>query len=244
MNKDSNVYDNDEFFKSYSLMERSVYGLESAGEWPQFKQLIPDLKEKNVLDLGCGYGWHCRYAAENGAAEITGIDQSRKMIEEAVRRTNDDRITYRVCELLEYEYPKSSFDLVISNLVLHYIEDLDDIYHKIYETLKDEGIFLFNIEHPVFTSCDKQEWCDCGRWPVSGYFHPGKRKTIFLNHEVEKYHHTLTQIIDGLLKQGFIIEAVQEVAPPEQWRDKMPEEMERPMMLLVRAKKTEILSLT
>ena len=60
MNKDSNVYDNDEFFKSYSLMERSVYGLESAGEWPQFKQLIPDLKEKNVLDLGCG---ECRMTA-------------------------------------------------------------------------------------------------------------------------------------------------------------------------------------
>ena len=51
------------------------------------------------------------------------------------------------------------------------------------------------------------------------------------------YHHTLTQILNGLLKIGFVIEAVEEAMPPAQWRDQMPEEMKRPMMLLVRTRK-------
>lgn len=43
-------------------MPRSVNGLEGAGEWPTLKALLPEFKQENVLDLGCGFGWHCRYA--------------------------------------------------------------------------------------------------------------------------------------------------------------------------------------
>lgn len=37
-------------------MDRSQKGLAGAGEWYQFQALFPDLKNKKVLDLGCGYG--------------------------------------------------------------------------------------------------------------------------------------------------------------------------------------------
>jgi hypothetical protein len=58
-----------------------------------------------------------------------------------------------------------------------------------------------------------------------------------LGYEVRKQHHTLTQILGGLLKVGFRLDAVEEAMPPEEWRDQMPDEMRRPMMLLVRAGK-------
>jgi SAM-dependent methyltransferase len=29
-----------------------------------------------VLDLGCGFGWHCRFARERGATGVVGIDLS------------------------------------------------------------------------------------------------------------------------------------------------------------------------
>lgn len=45
-------------------MSRSQQGLAGAGEWETLKKLLPDFKEKRVLDLGCGYGWHCIYAME------------------------------------------------------------------------------------------------------------------------------------------------------------------------------------
>ena len=72
---------------------------------------------------------------------------------------------------------------------------------------------------------------------MTDYYSPGERTTDFLGHEVKKYHHTLTQILGDLLQTGFVIEAVEEAMPPMEWRNQMPEEMKRPMMLLVRAKK-------
>ena len=232
-----NQYDNPEFFAEYAKMSRSQYGLEGAGEWHQLEPMFPELSGKAVLDLGCGYGWHCKYAADHGAASVLGIDQSARMIEEAKRRNAGEGIEYRVCDLLEFSYPEETYDLVVSNLVLHYLEDLDGIYQRIHQTLKPGGMFLFNIEHPTFTAGVNQQFAADGTWPVTDYYYPGKRTTNFLGYEVKKYHHTLTQILNGLLKIGFVIEAVEEATPPEQWRDQMPEEMKRPMMLLVRARK-------
>ena len=65
-----NKYDDDVFFNKYKEMNRSVQGLEGAGEWSQLKQLLPDFEGKRVLDLGCGYGWHCIYAALQKAASV------------------------------------------------------------------------------------------------------------------------------------------------------------------------------
>jgi len=232
-----NQYDNPDFFAAYAQMSRSRFGLAGAGEWNQLKSLFPNVQGKTVLDLGCGYGWHCGYAAGHGAASVLGIDQSECMIREAQLRNPGENITYRICDLLEFEYPAQSFDVVVSNLVLHYIEDLDKVYQRIRQTLRPGGIFLMNIEHPTFTAGVHQRFSGDGCWPVDNYFYTGERVTDFLGHEVRKQHHTLTQILGGLIKAGFILEAVEEAMPPEEWRGQMPEEMRRPMMLLVKAAK-------
>ena len=52
-------------------MDRSKKGLDGAGEWKTLENMLPDFQGKKVLDLGCGYGWHCEYAADHGAAEVT-----------------------------------------------------------------------------------------------------------------------------------------------------------------------------
>ena len=51
-----NRYDNEEFFKKYSQMSRSVLGLKGAGEWKALEKILPDFSAKTVLDLGFGYG--------------------------------------------------------------------------------------------------------------------------------------------------------------------------------------------
>ena len=232
-----NHYDNPEFFAAYAQMSRSQHGLDSAGEWHQLQPLFPDMNGKDVLDLGCGYGWHCKYAAAHGARSVLGIDRSEMMIAEAKKRNAVPGLTYRVCSLQDYEYPAAAYDLVVSNLVLHYVEDLDAVYRCIHETLRTGGVFLMNIEHPTFTAGVNQQFAKDGTWPVDDYYYPGLRKTVFLDHEITKYHHTLTQILGGLLKAGFRIEAVEEAMPPEEWRAGMPDEMRRPMMLLVKAVK-------
>ena len=218
-------------------MARSQQGLSGAGEWHLLEPLFPDLAGKSVLDLGCGYGWHCKYAADHGAKRVLGIDQSALMIAEAKKHNAAESITYRVCGLLDYEYPMAEYDLVLSNLVLHYVENLSLVYRRIHETLRPGGVFLMNIEHPTFTAGVNQQFAKDGTWPVDNYYYPGERQTDFLGHCITKYHHTLTQILNGLIRAGFSIDAVEEAMPPEDWRALMPDEMRRPMMLLVKAAK-------
>lgn len=239
-----NIYDDNDFYEAYAAMPRSRDGLKAAGEWHQLQPLFPDLKDKKVLDLGCGYGWHCKYAVQMGASEVLGIDSSEKMLKRAKTDNADQRITYRVCGIDEYVYPENAYDLVISNLVLHYIKNLEEVYQKVYQTLKSGGHFLFNIEHPSFTAGVNQDWVydDNGKplyWPIDQYYYTGERETLFLGQKVIKQHHTLTQILNPLLQVGFQLEVIEEVMPPEDMMTQpgMPDEMRRPMMLLVKAVK-------
>lgn len=239
-----NIYDNKHFFDQYAQMSRSQLGLEGAGEWHQLRKLFPPLAGKKVLDLGCGYGWHCRFAAKQNAEAVLGIDQSERMIAEAQKRNPEEQITYRICDLEAYEYPQQEWEVVVSNLVLHYIEDLNQIFRKIYETLKPGGTFIFNIEHPVFTAGVGQDWIysekqEILHWPLDNYFMEGKRDTTFLGCQVEKQHHTLTSIVRGLLAAGFVLEDLEEAKPSEEMMELpgMKDELRRPMMLLVRAGK-------
>ena len=238
-----NPYDDPALFAAYAGMERSRRGLAGAAEWEQLRALLPPLRGAAVLDLGCGYGWHCRFAAGQGAASVLGIDRSGRMIAEALRRNAAPGVTYRVCGLEEYAYPPEAFDLVLSNLALHYVADLDAVYRGVFRTLRSGGTFVCNIEHPTFTAGVGQQWVREGErnlyWPVDDYFHPGPRRVVFLDQTVEKQHHTLTRILMGLLLAGFRLTAVQEAEPPPSLRDApgMADEMRRPMMLLIRAQK-------
>lgn len=238
----NNIYDNETFFTEYAQMSRSQLGLAGAGEWHQMERLFPDVAGKRVLDLGCGYGWHCMYAVQHGAEAVLGIDISEKMLAEAAKRNSHQCITYQNSGLESYEFPENAWDLTVSNLALHYVADLAGIFRKIYRTLKPGGVFLMNIEHPVFTAGVNQDWvCDeSGHplyWPVDDYYVEGKRETNFLGCQVEKYHHTLQTIITGLLAAGFTLETLEEARPSEEMLPYMPEEIKRPMMLLVRAVK-------
>src|SRR5690349_24514369 len=107
-----NVYDNEQFFEKYSQMRRSVIGLEAAGEWKTLEKMLPDFQGKHVLDLGCGYGWHCQYAIEHGAKSVTGVDISDKMLAVARERTSKD-IHYIRVPIEDARFADQSFDVVI-----------------------------------------------------------------------------------------------------------------------------------
>src|ERR1700759_4207609 len=109
-----NIYDNPEFFEGYSRLGRSVEGLDGAAEWPALKALLAELRSLRVLDLGCGFGWVCRWARAQGAGEVLGIDVSEKMLARAIATTTDAAITYLRADLECAELPRAAFDLAYS----------------------------------------------------------------------------------------------------------------------------------
>lgn len=111
-------------------MDRSKVGLSGAGEWSELQKLLPDFNGKRVLDLGCGYGWHCIYAAQHGAAYVLGTDISEKMLSVAIGKTNQENMEYRRSAMEDLSFPDKSFDVVISSLAFHYIEDYSALTEK------------------------------------------------------------------------------------------------------------------
>ena len=122
-----NKYDEPEFFAAYSAMPRSMEGLEGAGEWPALKALMPSLGGARVLDLGCGFGWHCRYVREAGAASVVGIDLSERMLARARATTDDAAIDYRRMAIEDIDFVPDSFDLVLSSLAFHYVANFEPV---------------------------------------------------------------------------------------------------------------------
>src|SRR5262249_61188075 len=94
-----NIYDNEEFFAGYSRLPRSVEGLDGAPEWPALQALLPDLRGRRVLDLGCGFGWFCRWARERGGVQIQGIDVSDKRLARPRAPTADAAIDLAMAAL-------------------------------------------------------------------------------------------------------------------------------------------------
>lgn len=240
-----NKYDDESFFKAYSQFPRSVQGLNAAGEWHEFKKLLPDFNGKRVLDIGCGFGWHCIYAAENKAAYVLGTDISAKMLEEAGKKTHYANVEYRRAAMEDIVVERNSFDVVISSLAFHYTPDFDAICRKAADWLTPGGDFVFSVEHPVFTAFGSQDWIYDGsgnraHWPVDRYFSEGERMATFLGEKVVKYHRTLTSYVSGLRNAGFAIVNIVEPQPaPEllETVDEMKDELRRPMMLIISAKK-------
>ena len=122
-----NKYDDPVFFEKYGQMERSKTGLEAAGEWTTLQSMLPGFQGKRVLDLGCGYGWHCSYAAEHGAAQVTGVDISEKMLAKARAEHSAPNITYVQLPMEDADFEPDSFDVVVSSLALHYIASFEEI---------------------------------------------------------------------------------------------------------------------
>lgn len=239
-----NKYDDIKFFEKYSQMARSTKGLAGAGEWWQLKELLPNLENKKMLDLGCGFGWHCIYAMENGAEKVVGVDISTKMLEKAKAQTPYKNVEYICSAIEDLTFSENTFDIVLSSLTFHYIKDFNEVVKNIHKFLKDGGDFVFSVEHPIFTAQGKQDWNydENGKikdWPVDNYYYEGKRESIFLGEKVIKYHRTLTTYVETLIKNGFRIEHIVEAQPSEEMRKSIPgmeDEMRRPMMLLISAK--------
>ena len=212
-----NIYDDPDFFKGYvALRDDPAHGFNDALEKPAFRALLPDLKGVKMLDIGCGFGVDCQWYVEQGAEKVLGIDISEKMIALARERNSHEQIDYQVIAAEDLDTCSLEFDLVVSSLGFHYVEDFEGLIGNISQILKPGGQLVFSQEHPL-TTCVRMEnsWVkdELGKkiaWMLEDYGIEGKRSHRWMDKEVVIYHRNFSTLINGLLRHGFEITGVRE----------------------------------
>ncbi|MDP2293055.1 MAG: class I SAM-dependent methyltransferase [Actinomycetota bacterium] len=239
-----NIYDDPGFFDGYSALPRSVKGLDGAAEWPVLLTMLPSMADRAVVDLGCGFGWFCRWAADAGASTVLGVDLSENMLARARRDTTDPRISYEQCDLDQLELPAAQFDFAYSSLTLHYLTDLPRLFRTVHQSLRPGAEFVFSAEHPICTAPSNPQFVAGPRgnqcWPVDGYLREGARTTHWLAPGVVKQHRTIATYLTDLLAAGFELTSFVEWGPSAEQIRQVPEwevELERPYFLLVGARR-------
>ena len=246
---EQNVYDNEDFYNGYHDLRNSkvIPSANDLIEIPQFFDLIGDVKDKKILDLGCGAGGHDRKLIELGAKSVLGIDISNNMIEEARNSTNSDKISYKVLSMSNLEEIHERFDLVVSSLAIHYVKDYDSLCKKVYNLLNDGGEFIFSCGHPmdsavILNNIEKRYLIIDGKkyFLLSDYNNEGIRKTHWIIDNVETYHRNISHYINGLIEAGFTIERVNESYATEEaikLKPKFIEQRDHSYFIYFKAKK-------
>ena len=244
-----NIYDIKSFSDAYDKMRYENKGMNANDlvEIPNFRKLIPDVKGKRILDLGCGYGENDKYCIGLGAKEILGIDISKHMIKIAKENNNDENIKYKVMAMENINEIEEKFDIVISSLAFHYVKDYEKLINDIYNLLNDDGILIFSIDHPLRIASKFETWMKKnytkinGKWflLVSDYNREGIREKEWNGVMVKRYHRNFSSLINGLVNSGFKIDKILEPIPDEKAIKIIPKyinQYDRPYFLFVRAK--------
>lgn len=193
---------------------------------PTLFVLMGDIKNKRVLDAGCGEGYLSRLMEKAGAT-VTAIDYSSKMVEIAKKRTKlnlNIEILQSNCEDLHL-IEKETFDLVVSNMVIQDLENYEQAFKEIYRVLQNDGIFIFSILHPCFqtpeSGWEKGQNGEKLYWKVDNYFYEGGYEQRGME-RVIFYHRTLTSYVKAITKAGFQIVDIVEPTPSEEMLEKYP----------------------
>jgi SAM-dependent methyltransferase len=241
-----NVYDDPEFFAGYSQLERFGENWGTAYEHDAFVALLPDVAGSRALDLGCGAGQLTLHVAESGAAEVIGLDLSQRMLAVARAERSHPRVSYVQASMDDADFPAGRFELVVSSLAFHYLEDYGGLVGRIAEWLVPGGYLVFSTEHPIFLARASDDgWVlnadgEPLHWTMNRYGLEGLREERWFRDGVRKFHRTVSTLMNGLLDAGLVIERVAEPMPDAESLRRRPEwihELKRPVFLLVRARK-------
>ena len=242
-----NIYDDEVFFSGYKKIRDNQVNANNLFEIPALFSMMPELKGKRVLDLGCGFGEHCKKIVDYGAEKVVGIDISQKMLEVARTENSDAKIRYIHMPMEEIAQLQETFDVVVSSLAFHYVEDFRGVIRDVYNLLDKKGELIFSQENPLCT-------CHSGgnRWTkdengnkvhlnLAYYSVEGERESEWFIEDVKKYHRTFSTIVNTLIEEGFTIERMIEPLPTDELLEKYPhykDLLHKPDFLLIKAKKS------
>ena len=247
----NNIYDNKTFFDNYINLRNDQNNISANEivEMPAIYEALPDMNGKRVLDLGCGSGNNCTKAVSLGASFVLGTDVSKNMINLAKKVNKDKKIKYEVLAMENISKLKDKFDVVISSLAFHYVEDYDKLLKDIYNLLNENGVLIFSQEHPLSTGTILNEACNSSSKLklggkeyklLSDYNINGPREVHWLDGTYTKYHRNFSTLINGLIDNNYkLCKIIEPIALPDNVKKnpKYKNQLNMPYFMIVIAKK-------
>ena len=228
-----NIYDNDTFFENFKGLRADEINFNDLIETPILMSMMPDLKGKRVLDVGCGMGQHAKQYSDMGALSVLGTDISEKMLAYAMENNSAGNIEYRLLPFEDLEKLDGRFDVVTSSLAFDYAEDLRRVLKNINELLVPGGKLVFSTSHPISTAYDgvydrytrtsegERLYANLHNYNVEGL-----RKFKWVVDGYEVYHRRFSSMINDIVSAGFIIEECQESNLPSEIIEKYPDKFD------------------
>lgn len=190
---------------------------------------LGEIKNKEILDAGCGEGFLSRLMAKRGA-RVTGIDYSAKMLKIARERTPPDlKISFRHLNLENLNpIPDASYDLIVSLLTLQDVPDYEAVLKELHRVLRPDGRFFLAFTHPCFTSDGSWGRDENGKkmyWKTDRYFLE-RPVEMRLDPDSDEnpigFHRTLSSYYRAIKNTGFIINDLLEPIPSPEAIEKHP----------------------
>ncbi|MGG2015962.1 class I SAM-dependent methyltransferase [Bacillus sp. S10(2024)] len=116
---------------------------QATDSWTRMVQNIVDVKEKRVIDIGCGGGIYTKQLAMMGAAEVIGVDFSNQMIQAAKENcTHISNASFTQGDAYNIPFADETFDIVLSRAVIHHLDHIPKFLQEAYRILKRNGILI------------------------------------------------------------------------------------------------------
>lgn len=181
-------------------------------EVPALIKIIGKVKNKTILDMGCGFGDHAQKLSKQKYKKLVGFDISKKLIKFA----NEQRIpnsTFYVGDMSKrLKQENSSFDIVYSALAIHYIKNINKLFREVNRVLKKNGVFVFSTGHPIFNLMNQTNERIIGvkkllnsKKNILGNYFDESQKLNYLGSlgKVELINFTYESLIKAGIKNGF-----------------------------------------
>ena len=189
-------------------------------EIPIMFKLVPkNLKNKKLLDIGCGPGMHLKEYIKRGA-EAYGIDISKEMLNLAKREAQKAKL--KLADSYKTKFKENYFDIVTSSFLYDHVKDIGKAFQEVKRILKPGGLFIFSAPHPIRDMFRKKHKYDFT--PTHRYFDKRKyyRNIAKTGKIFPVFPRPMQDYIQGLIKQKFIIKAFLEKGFDRKLKKKYP----------------------
>ena len=132
-----------------------------------------DIKNKTILDIGCGYGWCEMNFLKRGVKEIIGMETSEDDLKTAKQYIEDKRAGFIVGNALKIPFKNDCFDTVVCWEVLEHIPKNNEmnLFREVNRVLKKDGAFYLSTPYDRLLSI----FFDPAWWLI-GHRHYGKKQ--------------------------------------------------------------------